>query len=61
MNLIEMALAKLKALLRHEPARTVDTLIERVGTMLDRLLPTKEVNFFHAAGQPLKVQGLSCG
>jgi len=50
MNPIEMAFAKLKALLRHEPARTVDALIERIGSMLDRFLPAECANFFHAAG-----------
>jgi transposase len=50
MNPIEMAFAKLKALLRHEPARTVDALIERISSMLDRFLPAECANFFHAAG-----------
>ena len=49
MNLIEMAFAKLQALLRHEPARTVDALIERIGGMLDRFLPNECANFFQAA------------
>ena len=50
MNPIEMAFAKLKALLRHEPARTVDALIERIGSLLDRFPPNECANFFHAAG-----------
>ena len=50
MNPIEMAFAKLKALLRQNPARTVDALVERIGQLLDRFLPTKCANFFHAAG-----------
>jgi transposase len=50
MNPIEMAFSKLKALLRHEPARTVDSLIERIGSLLDRFLPHECANFFHAAG-----------
>jgi hypothetical protein len=50
MNPIEMAFAKLKALLRHEPARTVDALIERIASMLDRFIPAECANFFQAAG-----------
>jgi transposase len=50
MNPIEMAFAKLKALLRQEPARTVDALIERIGSLLDCFLPTECANFFQAAG-----------
>lgn len=50
MNPIEMAFSKFKALLRHEPARTVDGLVERIGQLLNRFLPTECANFFHAAG-----------
>ncbi len=50
MNPIEMAFAKLKALLRQRPARTVDSLIERIGTLLDHFPPTECENFFYAAG-----------
>lgn len=50
MNPIEMAFAKLKALLRQEPARTVDALVERIGQLLDRFLPAECANFFHTAG-----------
>lgn len=50
MNPIEMAFSKLKALLRHEPARTVEGLVERIGSLLDRFLPHECVNFFQAAG-----------
>jgi len=49
-NPIEMAFAKLKALLRHKPARTVDALIDHIGSLLDRFLPTEYANIFHAAG-----------
>lgn len=45
-----MAFAKLKALLRQEPARTVDALIDRIGHLLDRFLPAECANFFHATG-----------
>jgi transposase len=50
MNPIEMAFSKLKALLRQEPARTVDGLVERIAFLLDRFLPSECANFFHAAG-----------
>ncbi|WP_422560831.1 IS630 family transposase [Parvibaculum sedimenti] len=50
LNPIEMAFAKLKALLRHDPARTVDTLVSRIGQILDSFLPTESANFFQAAG-----------
>ena len=50
MNPIEMAFSKLKALLRQEPARTVNGLIERIGSLLDRLLPSECANFFEKAG-----------
>lgn len=50
MNPIEMAFAKLKALLRHEPARTIDALVERIGDILDRFRSTECANFFNAAG-----------
>jgi transposase len=49
-NPIEIAFAKLKALLRQDPARTVDGLIKRIGQLLDRFLPTECANFFQAAG-----------
>ncbi|MGC6331837.1 IS630 family transposase, partial [Rhizorhabdus sp. FW153] len=48
MNPIEMAFAKLKALLRQEPPRTVDALVERIGKLLDRFHPDECANFFHA-------------
>jgi transposase len=50
MNPIEMAFSKLKALLRQEPARTIDGLVERIGNLLDRFLPAECANFFEAAG-----------
>ena len=50
MNPIELAFSKLKALLRQEPARTVDALVDRIGQLLDRFLPAECANFFHAAG-----------
>lgn len=50
MNPIEMAFAKLKALLRQEPARTLDALTERIAQLLNRFLPHECANFFQAAG-----------
>ena len=50
MNPIELAFSKLKALLRQEPARTVDALVDRIGQLLDRFLPAECANFFLAAG-----------
>lgn len=50
MNPIEMAFSKLKALLRHDPARTIDALVSRIGDLLDRFPPSECANFFHAAG-----------
>lgn len=45
MNPIEMAFSKLKALLRQAPARTVDALVSRIGSLLDRFLPDECANF----------------
>ena len=50
MNPIELAFSKLKALLRQQPARTVDALVERIRHILDGFLPAECANFFHAAG-----------
>ncbi|VWX48203.1 hypothetical protein NOVOSPHI9U_130008 [Novosphingobium sp. 9U] len=50
MNSIEMAFSKLKALLRQEPARTVDALVKCIGNLLDRFHPDECANFFHDAG-----------
>jgi transposase len=50
LNPIEMAFAKLKTLLRQEPARTIDGLTQRIASILDRFLPKECANFFQAAG-----------
>lgn len=50
LNPIEMAFSKLKALLRHDPPRSIDSLVQRIGLLLDRFVPTECANFFHAAG-----------
>jgi len=39
-----------KALLRQEPARTIDALVTRIGHLLDRFLPDECANLFQAAG-----------
>lgn len=50
MNPIEMAFSKLKAPLRQTPARTVDDLVNRIGSLLGRFVSTECTNFFHGAG-----------
>ena len=50
MNLIEMAFAKLKTLLRQEPERTRDGLWNRIGQLLDRFNQDECANYFSAAG-----------
>lgn len=50
MNPIEMAFAKLKALLRQDPARTIDALWRRIGSLLDTFTPEECANYFKTAG-----------
>lgn len=50
MNPIEMVIAKLKALLRQDPARDIDALWRRIGELLDHFDPTECANYFKAAG-----------
>ena len=47
---IEMAFAKLKALLRKAAERTVDRLWTAVGELLDAFTPAECANYFAAAG-----------
>lgn len=49
-NPIEMAFAKLKALLRKAAERTVDGLWAAIGRIVDLLTPAEAANFFKAAG-----------
>jgi transposase len=49
-NPIEMAFVKLKALLRAKAARTVTTLWDAAGSVLDAFTPDKCANFLTAAG-----------
>ncbi len=49
-NPIENAFAKLKALLRKEAARTVDTLWSAIGRLIKLITPTECINMFAAAG-----------
>ncbi|RJF89323.1 transposase [Oleomonas cavernae] len=50
LNPIEMAFAKLKALLRQAPPRSVEALWRKIGELLDRFRPTECANNFNAAG-----------
>jgi transposase len=50
LNPIEMAFAKLKALLRQDPVRSIDALVPRIGQILARFHPAECANFFQAAG-----------
>lgn len=47
---IEMAFAKLKALIRKAAARTYDALWQQVGKVCDLFLPQECRNYFKAAG-----------
>lgn len=49
-NPIENAFAKLKALLRKEAARTVETLWSAIGRLIDLITPAECLNMFAAAG-----------
>ena len=50
LNPIEMAFAKLKALLRKAAQRTVAGLWAAIGTLLDTITPQEGANYFRAAG-----------
>lgn len=50
LNPIEMAFAKLKALLRKAAERSVDALWQRIGKILDSVTPQECQNYFHHAG-----------
>jgi len=50
LNPIEMAFAKLKALLRAAPPRSIPTLWDRIGELLDTFSPVECVNYFRHAG-----------
>jgi len=52
-NPIEMAFAKLKALLRKAAARTIDDLWDTVATILDAFTSEECINYFAAAGYDL--------
>ncbi len=52
-NPIELAFAKLKALLRKAAARTVDELWQTIATILDAVTPDECQNYFAAAGYDL--------
>ena len=50
MNPIEMALSKLKTLLRQAQERTRDGLWQRIGALLDQFTPDECANYLQAAG-----------
>ena len=50
LNPIEMAFAKLKALLRKAAERTVTGLWAAIGQLLDSITPQECANYFRAAG-----------
>lgn len=50
LNPIEMAFAKLKALLRRAAERTVGALWDRIGIVLDAFTPDECANYFRHAG-----------
>jgi transposase len=50
LNLIEMAFAKLKALLRARAIRTIDALWRAIGQICDLFTPEECHNYFAAAG-----------
>ncbi len=50
MNPIEMAFAKLKALLQQNPARSVEALWRRIGELLGSFSTDECANYFQAAG-----------
>ena len=53
MNPIEMAFAKLKAILKKVAARTVDDLWSAIGAAIDAFTPAECANYFKAAGYDL--------
>lgn len=52
LNPIEMAFAKLKALLRRAAERTVPGVWNAIGQLLDSFTPAECRNYFRAAGYP---------
>ena len=50
LNPIEMAFAKLKALLRKAAERTVDALWDKIGEILAAFSPSECANYFRHAG-----------
>jgi transposase len=54
LNPIEMAFAKLKALLRKAQKRSIPDLWTTIGNLLDRFTPAECRNYFRAAGYPAR-------
>jgi transposase len=54
LNPIELAFAKLKALLRKAAGRSIEALWNRIGKLLDRYTPQECANYFRHDGYPAK-------
>lgn len=54
LNPIEQVFAKLKALLRKAAKRTVDSLWNHIGTLIDAFSPEECRNYFTAAGYVIR-------
>ena len=52
LNPIELAFAKLKALLRKAAERTIETLWNRIGALLDDFTPSECASYFRHDGYP---------
>jgi transposase len=50
LNPIEQVFAKLKTLLRKAEERTIDGVLQRIGTLLERFTPHECANYFRNAG-----------
>jgi len=50
LNPIEQVFAKLKTLLRKAEERTIDGVVERIGSLLKSFTPAECANYFHDAG-----------
>ncbi len=54
LNPIELAFAKLKALLRKAAERSIEALWNRIGKLLDHYSPQECANYFRRDGYPAK-------
>jgi len=58
LNPIELAFAKLNALLRKAAELSTEALWCRIGNLLDRYSPKEFVNYFRHDGYPCKMTGI---